>query len=71
MPLLRTITLRKATVIHGCGPDTIVFEADLPDGCFPYTGNQCVQMTVAADTGEKYMEKYFAGLEMTVIDRTK
>lgn len=60
--------ITSATLIEvRAGPDKIIMETDLPDGRYPYTGNQSISMDVAYGEGEEYMKKHFPDVNVTVV----
>lgn len=63
------VKILSATLIQGSGPDTILLEVDLPNGCWPYNGNQSVKMEVSAGSGIGYLEENL-GIVPKVISET-
>lgn len=43
------------------GPDVLLLDIDLPNGCWPYEGNACAKLEVAGGSGWVYANKHFHG----------
>lgn len=61
--------LTGAVIVKSTGSDHILIDTTLPEPCYPFNGNLCIRFSVAADTGEHYMKKYFPDVPYTVVDR--
>jgi hypothetical protein len=51
--------IKSVKVITGDGPDHVVIETTLPDGCWPYTGTADFRTEVAHNAGVEYVRKHF------------
>lgn len=62
--------ITSATIIEtNSGPDKIIMETDLPNGVYPYTGNQFISMDIAADGGYEYVKKHFPDIIIKIVKR--
>ncbi len=64
--MLITLEITKIQVLTGSGPDAVLLNTTLPEGCWPYTGHATLTVQVAAGTGEDYARKHFSGLDVEV-----
>lgn len=62
--------IKSATIIKGHGSDKIILHTDLPEACWPYTGEQALDFTAAANSGEEYLKKWFPFIiDIKIIER--
>lgn len=53
-----TISVQKVTILTGEGPDILYLHLNLPNGCFPYTGNASAKLEVAYGSGMEYIKNH-------------
>lgn len=56
----------KITLLVSDGADELIITTDLPNGEWPYTGNQVVKMRLAAESGLDYIAMNFPDVEYRV-----
>ena len=62
------MNITKIIIIYGQGADTLLFQTDLPESTWPYTGFFGFKAEAAAGTGLSYVQEHFPGVETTVVD---
>ena len=61
------MNILNITLLTTNGTDELIITTDLPNGQWPYTGNQEVKMVLAAGSGEEYIKKHFPSVEYKII----
>jgi len=61
----------SATCIRGNGTDVVICVTSLPNGIFPFTGNQTVRLDLAHGTAEKYMTDNMPTVPLKVVDTSE
>lgn len=62
------MSILKITLLTSGGADELLITTGLPNGEWPYTGNQVVKMRLAAGCGEMYIKTHFPNVEYKVIE---
>lgn len=59
----------RAIVVNGVGSDKCFIQTDLPDPCFPYTGNLTFSFSAAAGDGYAYVKHHWPDLPVEIVRR--
>lgn len=63
---LNIISVTVVSDSHGC--DSIILETDLPNGIYPFTGNQIVKMEIARGRYPEYLKEHFSEITPKIIN---
>ena len=55
------------TILAGNGPDHVMLNTNLPNGCWPYNGNASLRLEVASGRGVDYVKEHFPDVQVKVI----
>jgi len=57
-----------ATIIETpASVDLVMLHTDLPEACWPFTGQQALDFTCAIGTAKSYLQEHFPDVPVTVI----
>lgn len=59
--------ITKIVILFGQGADQLLFHTDLPDGSWPYVGQQVLTTTVSKGHGAKYANEHFYGIPVEMV----
>lgn len=59
---LTELFVSKVYIMEGMtGPDVLLLDIDLPNGCYPYNGNATTKLEVGGGLGWEYANRHFRG----------
>lgn len=68
MQITASLKITKITILQSSHHhDTVLFETNLPNPEYPYSGFAVLQLHVASLEAKAYVRRHFAGMDFTVI----